>query len=445
MKIKPIACVLLLCAILGVRAGAAESWEPANTSALVVGVLRWEGKGLPTFPARNRKDQELHATLLKCGVHRDDAMLLLDERATLANIRAGLESAARRARPGSTLIVYYAGHGLIGKDGVVRLAGYDSDPRRVRKTALAVSEITAILSRHFKGRRVLLLADCCRSGALAEVARGLAAAGVKAASLTSADDGSQSTESWLFTQTLVDGLNGDPGMDADGDGAIRLGEVAAEATAAMKYREGQRSGYAAHGVAADFKLVSAARAPGRPAPREGPFALREYVLARDGDKQRPGRVVGREGEDYVVEFYDYTDKRRVRLPASGLAKIRLTTFKAGETVNVSWDGAVFRAKVVRVEGDFHRVTFAGWPAGWDEWVLSTRIVTGPVAVREAVQVEWEGEWWPAVVLKAEGGRYRVHYVGYAESWDEWVTAGRVRFPTKTAPPSPATPAPRSSS
>jgi hypothetical protein len=430
MKIKSIACVLLLYALGTWPAGAAESWEPANTSALLVGVLRWEGKGLPTFPDRNRKDRELHATLLKCGVRRDDTTLLLDERATLANLRGCLESAARRARPGSTLIVYYAGHGLIGKDGVVRLAGYDSNPRQVSQTALAVPEITAILSRHFKGRRVLLLADCCQSGALAEVVRGLAAAGVRAASLTSADAGSQSTESWLFTQTVLDALNGDPGIDADGDGAISLGEVAAEVAAAMKYREGQRSGYSAQGVGADFKLVAAARAPRRPAPLEGPFALREYVLARDAGKHRPGRVVGREGEDYVIEFFDYTDARRVRLPASGLAKIRLKTFKVGETVNVSWDGAVFRAKVVRVEGDFHRVTFPGWPPGWDEWVLSTRIVTGPVAVQETVQVEWEKEWWPAVVLKSEGGRYQVHYVGYAESWDEWVTAERVRFPVK---------------
>lgn len=45
---------------------------------------------------------------------------------------------------------------------------------------------------------------------------------------------------------------------------------------------------------------------------------------------------------------------------------------------------------------------------------------------QAVQVQWQGSWYPARILQVGQGRYRVHYEGWADSWDEWVTADRIR-------------------
>lgn len=47
-------------------------------------------------------------------------------------------------------------------------------------------------------------------------------------------------------------------------------------------------------------------------------------------------------------------------------------------------------------------------------------------VGQAVQVLSQGTWYPARVLRVDQGRYRVHYEGWADSWDEWVTADRIR-------------------
>ena len=44
-----------------------------------------------------------------------------------------------------------------------------------------------------------------------------------------------------------------------------------------------------------------------------------------------------------------------------------------------------------------------------------------------IEVEWKGKWWPAKVLKKEGDRTQIHYIGYGAEWDEWVEAGRIRL------------------
>jgi hypothetical protein len=53
--------------------------------------------------------------------------------------------------------------------------------------------------------------------------------------------------------------------------------------------------------------------------------------------------------------------------------------------------------------------------------------SGPAwQVRDEVEVEWQGGWFPAVVLEKRGTRLLVHYEGYGNDWDELVAADRVR-------------------
>jgi len=50
------------------------------------------------------------------------------------------------------------------------------------------------------------------------------------------------------------------------------------------------------------------------------------------------------------------------------------------------------------------------------------------SVGDNVMVEWKGSWWPAKVIKTRDGNspYRIHYDGYSNSWDEWVTDARIK-------------------
>lgn len=56
-------------------------------------------------------------------------------------------------------------------------------------------------------------------------------------------------------------------------------------------------------------------------------------------------------------------------------------------------------------------------------------------VGDRVKVVWGGKLWPATILSNPSpGRYRVHYDGWSSSWDETVSADRVRGTVGSAPP-----------
>ncbi len=46
----------------------------------------------------------------------------------------------------------------------------------------------------------------------------------------------------------------------------------------------------------------------------------------------------------------------------------------------------------------------------------------------AVEVEWHGTWYAAVVLDPSGDGFLIHYDGYSDEWDEVVPRDRIRMP-----------------
>jgi hypothetical protein len=65
----------------------------------------------------------------------------------------------------------------------------------------------------------------------------------------------------------------------------------------------------------------------------------------------------------------------------------------------------------------------------------------PLQVGDHVLVEWEGQDYPAMILKLEGSsKIRVHYDGYDEVWDETVPRNRVHGLVEGNPPQPEPPA-----
>jgi len=44
-----------------------------------------------------------------------------------------------------------------------------------------------------------------------------------------------------------------------------------------------------------------------------------------------------------------------------------------------------------------------------------------------LQVEWNGQWWAARVVRIEGDRVRIHYLGWDHRWDEAVSRDRLQL------------------
>ncbi len=59
-------------------------------------------------------------------------------------------------------------------------------------------------------------------------------------------------------------------------------------------------------------------------------------------------------------------------------------------------------------------------------------------VGSSVVVKWGSRWWPAQVVSVEGpDRWKIHYTGWASSWDETVGPDRIRPADAKAPTAPA--------
>jgi hypothetical protein len=417
--------VLFLLLVSSLTLPAQEAIEYGKVSAVVAGVLSWQDRGLSTYSPCNRKDLELFRLLRTKGMPEKSGTLLLDNAATRAGVTAALRKAVAATGPDTVLLFYYAGHGLKRGDKTF-FANYDISAAQPEQTGLDLLALARIIADGFKGRLVILLADCCYSGGLKQAAALIAAKGKAAVSLTSADASNASTGNWTFTQAIIDSLSGLSLADHDRDGHISLAETAREVGRAMRYRERQRHGYGSWNTADTLVLSRTVSGP-HPAPHHG-YALGDYALVNTGNKWETARLTGLTNAGASCELYHYSDKKTVFLSWDRVKKITFKSHPAGSTVDVLWGGTWYRAKILKVEDGFHWITYPGWPSVWDEWVMDDRIRTttasGPA--KKTVLVEWKGTWYPAEVLKTEGGKFYIHYLGFGAEWDEWVTANRVR-------------------
>ncbi|WP_433723272.1 caspase, EACC1-associated type [Nocardia sp. CA-129566] len=81
----------------------------------------------------------------------------------MANVQKSSKSRPARRRASDVLLVYYAGHGLLDQRGRLHLALPDTDPSRIRWTALPYETLREELGNSHAATRIVLL-DCCFSG-----------------------------------------------------------------------------------------------------------------------------------------------------------------------------------------------------------------------------------------------------------------------------------------
>jgi hypothetical protein len=144
----------------------------------------------------------------------------------------------------------------------------------------------------------------------------------------------------------------------------------------------------------------------------------------------PGEVTEAEEEQPPGE--------EAQAPAVPLAKGQEP--KAGQKVTVEFEGNWYPATVLRVQGGKYCIHYDDYDSSWDECVDRSRLGAAPAGVQQAsqpapsakaavgqkVSVEFEGNWYPATVLRIDGGKYCIHYDGYDASSDECVEADRLK-------------------
>jgi hypothetical protein len=143
--------------------------------ALVVGISRFQSATGATRLLSAANDATAFATLLRDpNVGRFEASQvfeLINSAATTAAIKARLNTIARRAKPEDIVVVYISTHGSARSDDlrdVSYLFTYDTDVTsrdQIFGTALAMVEVSNIISSRCLAQRTVVILDTCHSGA----------------------------------------------------------------------------------------------------------------------------------------------------------------------------------------------------------------------------------------------------------------------------------------
>ncbi len=217
--------------------------------AVVIGISKY--KSVHPLRFADRDAAAFHEYLVKqVGVPVDNTMLLLNEQATLTNLKRTLGTELKRkAGEKDTVIIYYAGHGAPeadassgDDDGLEKyIVPYDADPKDLYTTGLPMREVETIFHR-LTPERVVFINDSCYSGATAgrtfatasrravvsETFLNRLSSGKGRVVLTASKASEVSEERddlghGVFTYYLLEGLRGK--ADTDGDGIITVDEA----------------------------------------------------------------------------------------------------------------------------------------------------------------------------------------------------------------------------
>ncbi len=214
----------------------------ARKLALIIGNSQYEDTGLAKLAAPDVDVRALADVLQTPGIGAfDEVTPLLNE--GLATVRKSIARFFDAKHRDDLLLLYFSGHGVRDEQGHLYLAVRDTERAVLAGTAIEASYVTTRMDRSASKRLVLVL-DCCHSGAFGVGAKSAQGSTVGTASafegtgrgrvvLTATDstqyawEGDQvigDVENSLFTHYLIEGLRSGA-ADRDEDGQITIDEL----------------------------------------------------------------------------------------------------------------------------------------------------------------------------------------------------------------------------
>ena len=220
-----------------------------NVWAVVVGINNY--LKFPELKYAINDAKEFHRLLLKENrIPAENVTLLIDEQATLKNLKSALGMGLKiAAGPDDMVLIYFAGHGSSERDagspdgdGLEKyILTYDSDPTDLFSTALPMRDIALIFNR-IRSERLVFIADACYSGAsggrtvsatgmrasitdtfLDRIATGRGKVIITASAANEVSVEKDELQHGVFTYYLLEGLRG--AADTDRDGAVTVDEA----------------------------------------------------------------------------------------------------------------------------------------------------------------------------------------------------------------------------
>jgi uncharacterized caspase-like protein len=147
-----------------------QSIEPQRW-AVVIGVSRYADQNIPSLKYADA-DAQAFAEFLQTpqgGSFEPDHMrVLINEEATIANVKDAMYNFLLQAIDIDYVIIYFAGHGAPNPMRLdqLYLLTYDSNPNLLGTTAFPMWELPTVLERVIAAKKVVVFSDACHSGGI---------------------------------------------------------------------------------------------------------------------------------------------------------------------------------------------------------------------------------------------------------------------------------------
>jgi hypothetical protein len=209
--------------------------------ALIIANNEYSDSNLAQLSAPGKDAEDLARVLQDKNIAGfDDVKVILNHPESY--VREAIDEFFDLKKPDDLLLLYFSGHGVRDEMGSLYLALKNTSRARLRATALRSDFIREAMDQS-RSKRIVLILDCCNSGAFAQGTKAVTGGSIGTASafegtgygriVLTASDSTQfawegdkiigETQNSLFTHFLVKGLEGD--ADRDGDGRITVDEL----------------------------------------------------------------------------------------------------------------------------------------------------------------------------------------------------------------------------
>jgi hypothetical protein len=301
-------CLPLLIALLLplARASAAPRWNPTTTRVFCVSMTRFKGDVAAPWGTKDRLDHDLIRLFRARGVPPDHIVMLTDERAETREVKRAFTEFLASSRPADTLIFDFSSHGGYDpKTDAYVYSTYDGE--------LPFEWFFDAIEGGFHGARVLMLADCCYSGGIVEIARRRhPRIALACLATTRAHDVGYS--GWRFFDCLIRGFGGNPVVDLNGDGQVDLDELARFTRRHLEFVAEEQPQFSVSGGFDPRFVLAVDRGPRKPVP------IGEYVKALHEGTWRKAEIVDARPSAVRVHFTDPNMNETAWLPSDQIRR-----------------------------------------------------------------------------------------------------------------------------
>jgi hypothetical protein len=355
-------------------------WEPRKTRVFLVSLTRFKGGDVAPWGSKDRLDGEMVRVFKSRGVPESQIVFLSDEQANSQNIKKKFDEFLNQSAKGELLIFYFSSHGRYNaKTGAFAYSTYDGH--------LPFEWAFDSIERSFNGSHVLMLADCCYSGGIVEMAPKRSSA-IAYACLSSTYSHNVGYSGWRFFDCMLRALEGSPVVDLNGNGHIDLEELARFSEKHMAFvAEGKPMFVTTNGF--NPRLILAEVTGKKKQPEIG-----RYVEAWFKGKWNKAEITDVKAGQIKVHHTAKGSTYNNWVSADQIRPFIYWNFQKGSRVEA--EGSSFdkwrSATVMESSEHMHLVRFEGYSPAYDEWVGPSKIRSAGKAGADGIASNLSGKW-----------------------------------------------------